>query len=320
MCEGRKGAAMEFRQLRYAVRVAQTLHFGKAAELEHIAPSVLSTQLRRLENELGVSLFDRSSSRVAITQAGTHFISEASSILDSLHVLKVDTQSAAGSATTRLRIGFFGEALGELTHLLFNSMSETYPHTALAFTELSMNNQFELLHSGVVDVAFIRLPVDDPALCITPLFQEPLRAAISARGEFAGLDSVSIDDILDRPFAVAGQGTPASWSSYWSLDAERGERSRVGAAVTTLPESLAAVAYTDTIDTFPESATRVYRHPGVDFLPISDAEPSTLALVSRKGNPNPLVESLRECAITLVRQYIGIMPGAESLLGPSDSL
>ncbi|WP_349904844.1 LysR family transcriptional regulator [Parafrigoribacterium humi] len=311
---------MEFRQLRYAVRVAQTLHFGRAADLEHIAPSVLSTQLRRLELELGVSLFDRSASGVVITQAGAHFVDEANSILDSLHVLKMDTRSVAGSATTRLRIGFFGEALGELTHLLFDSVSETHPHAELAFTELSMNNQFELLHSGVVDAAFIRLPVDDPALCVTPLFQEPLRAATSARGEFAGLDSVSIEDILDRPFAVAGGGTPASWSSYWSLDAERGERSRVGAAVTTLPESLAAVAYTDIVDTFPESAARKYRHPGVDFLPISDAEPSTLALVSRKGNTNPLVESLRECTITLVRQYIGMMPGAESLLGPSNPL
>jgi DNA-binding transcriptional LysR family regulator len=306
--------AMEFRQLKYAVRVSQTLHFGRAAEIEHIAPSVLSTQIQRLERELGVTLFDRSSSRVVVTPAGTHFVEEANGILESLLALRRDTQSVAHSAATHLTIGFFGEALGELTHLLFESFSDTYPHARLAFTELAMNNQFELLQSGEVDVAFIRLPVEDPGLSVTALFREPLHAATSSRGDFAGRASVSIEDILDRPFAVAGAGTPPSWSSYWSLDAQRGERSRVGAAVTTLPESLAAVAYTDIVDTFPESATRRYQHPGVDFVPISDAAPSTLALVSRVGNTNPLVESLRECTITLVRQYIGLMPGAELLV------
>lgn len=86
---------MEFRQLKYAVRVSETLRFGKAAELEHIAPSVLSTQIRRLENELGVALFDRASGRVSLTAAGEHFIEDACDILDCLAELKADTQAIA---------------------------------------------------------------------------------------------------------------------------------------------------------------------------------------------------------------------------------
>lgn len=118
-----------------------------------------------------------------------------------------------------------------------------------------MNNQIELLHSGEVDVAFIRLPVGDEELAVTPLFPEPLHAATSSHGELAGLPSVTVEDLLDPPFAVAGGGTPPAWSSYWSLDAQRGERSRVGA-----------------------------------------------------------VAALRDCAVALVHQCIGLMPGAEALV------
>lgn len=305
---------MELRQLRYAVRVAQTQHFGRAAELEHIAPSVLSTQIRRLEIELGVVLFERSPHQVRVTPAGGYFMQEAGAILDALTALQTETRTIARSGDSRLSIGYFGEALGELTHLLFDAFSDAHPDTRLSFTELFMNNQIEALHSRQVDVAFVRLPIEDPLLSVTPLYREPVHAAVSARGAFAGETRLHIDDIIDQPFAVAAGGTPSSWSGYWSLDAQRGERSRVGAEVTTISESFSAVAYSDTIDTVPASAARTIRHPGVSFVPINDAGLTTLAFVHRHDNTNPMVEALLECATVLVRSRLTIMPGAEPLV------
>ncbi|XPP27179.1 MAG: LysR family transcriptional regulator [Leucobacter sp.] len=305
---------MELRQLRYAVRVAQTRHFGRAAELEHIAPSVLSTQIRRLEIELGVTLFERSPHRVRVTPAGAHFLQEAGAILDSLTALQSETRTIARGGDSRLSIGYFGEALGELTHLLFDAFTEAHPDTRLSFTELFMNNQLEALHSRQVDVAFVRLPVEDPLLEVTPLYQEPMHAAVSARGAFAGEARLHIEDIIDQPFAVAAGGTPSSWSGYWSLDEQRGERSRIGAEVTTVSESFSAVAYSDTIDTVPASAARTIRHPGVSFVPIDDAGPTALAFVRRRDNTNPMVDALRECATGLVRRRLTLMPGAEPLI------
>lgn len=305
---------MELRQLKYAVRVAQTRHFGRAAELEHIAPSVLSTQIRRLETELGVALFERGPHRVRITAAGEHFLQEAGLILDSLTALQTETRSIARNGGSRLRIGYFGEALGELTHLLFDAFTEAHPETRLSFTELFMNNQLESLHSKQVDVAFVRLPIDDPVLEVTPLYREPVHAAVSARSIFAGESRLHIDDIIDQPFAVAAGGTPSSWSGYWSLDQQRGEPSRIGAEVTTVSESFSAIAYSDTIDTVPASAARTILHPGVSFVPLDDTAPTTLALVRHRDNANPMVDALRECAIRLVRQRLSVMPGAEPLV------
>lgn len=305
---------MELRQLRYAVRLAQTQHFGRAAELEHIAPSAFSTQIRRLESELGVELFERGPHRVSVTSAGEHFVQEARAILESFATLQSETRSVARGGESRLNIGYFGEALGELTHLLFDSFTEAYPDTQLSFTELFMNNQLDSLHSHQVDVAFMRLPVDDPQLDVTPLYREPIHAAVSARSAFANEARLHVDDIIDQPFAVAAGGTPSSWSGYWSLDRQRGEPSRVGAEVTTVSESFATIAYSDTIDTVPASATRVIHHPGVTFVPIDDAEPSDLALVRRIDNTNPMVDALLECATELVRQRLTLMPGAEPLI------
>ncbi len=305
---------MEIRQLKYAVRVAETQHFGRAAELEHIAPSVLSTQIRRLELELGVTLFERNSHQVSVTPVGAHFMREAASILESLSTLQTETRSLGRVTDYKLGIGYFGEALGELTHLLFGSFSERHPGTRLSFTELFMNNQLEALHTRQVDVAFMRLPVDDPQLEVIPLYQEPVHAAVSARSEFADSPRLSVNDILDQPFAIAAGGTPSSWSGYWSLDDQRGEPSRIGAEVTTVSESFSAIAYSNTIDTVPASAARAIPHPGVSFVPINDAGLSALALVFRKDSTNPMISPLLDCVTELVRQRISLLNGAEPLV------
>lgn len=305
---------MELRQLKYAVRVAETRHFGRAAELEHIAPSVLSTQIRRLELELGVTLFERNSHQVTVTPAGAHFMREVQGILAALTTLQTETQSMGRVERHQLGIGYFGEALGELTHLLFGTFSERHPDTHLSFTELFMNNQLEALHTRQVDVAFMRLPVDDPQLEVIPLFQEPVHAAVSKRSEFSDSPRLRVSDIIDQPFAVAAGGTPSSWSSYWSLDQQRGEPSRIGAEVTTVSESFAAVAYSDTIDTVPASAARAIPHAGVSFVPIDDAGLSALALVFRKDSTNPMIAPLLHCTTEVVRHRINMLSGAEPLV------
>ncbi|GAA3705668.1 LysR family transcriptional regulator [Zhihengliuella alba] len=305
---------MEIRQLQFAVRVAETLHFGRAAELEHIAPSVLSTQIRRLESRLGVKIFERTPHQVLVTPAGAHFIGEAREILERLGRLRTETQAIARSATERLSIGFFGEALGELTHRVFNAFATTFPHTELQFTELSMSTQFEDLNAGAVDVAFLRMPIDDRTFRVRPLFQERLYAAVAADGPFSDATSLKVEDIIDEPFAVAGDDTPSEWAGFWSLDGNRGAPRRIGAKVHTLSESLSAVAYSGAIDTYPASATRTFQHPGVAFVPIEDAPASVLAFTWRRDNDNPMIPELLAVTTSVIRQHIDELPEAELVI------
>ncbi len=308
---------MEFRQFRYAFRVAQTKHFGRAAELEHITPSVLSVQIKRLETSLGMKLFDRTPQGVELTAAGEYFIREAQALFKSLEQLQQDSVAIARSQHVKLNIGFFGEAAGELTHLIFGSFSAAYPNVSLQFTELTMSTQFEALVSGSVDLALMRLPVDDESFTITELFEEPRYAAVSRNSELSDAEELSIADLIDHPFAIAGEGTPAAWSSYWSLDDQRGARSPVAATVHTLPESLSAIAYSDAVDTYPGSGARSFSHPGVAFVPLSDANPSVLGIVSKRENSNPMVDKFSAVARLIVSQHIGVLGGARSLVDPS---
>lgn len=306
---------MEIRQLQYVVRVAETLHFGRAAELEHIAASALSTQIRRLESKLDVKLFERTPHQVLITPAGAHFVREARRILAQLDLLRTQTQSIARSATEHLSIGFFGEALGELTHRVFGAFAAAFPQTRLEFTELSMSTQFEDLGSGVVDVAFFRMPIDDQRFEVRPLFQERLYAAVAVAGPFGAATSLQVEDIIDQPFAVAGDTTPAEWAHFWTLAGARGTPGRTGALVRTLNESLSAVAYSGAIDTYPASATRTFHHPGVRFVPLSDGPASVQAFVWRRGNTNPMIPELLKVTQSVVRDHIDELPEAESLVG-----
>lgn len=305
---------MEIRQLQYVVRVAETLHFGRAAELEHIAASALSTHIRRLESRLDIKLFERTPHQVLVTPAGVHFVREARAILDHLDRLRTETQSIARSATEHLSIGFFGEALGELTHRVFGDFAAEFPQTRLEFTELSMSTQFEDLASGVVDVAFFRMPIDNQQFEVRPLFQERLYAAVAATGPFGEARSLNVADIIDQPFAVAGDTTPTEWAEFWTLADMRGTPGRTGALVRTLNESLSAVAYSGAIDTYPASATRTFRHPGVRFVPITDAPDSVQAFVWRRDNTNPMIPALLQVTRAVIRDHIDDLPEAESLV------
>ena len=314
MVTRKREAIVEIRQLRFAVRVAETRHFGQAADLEHIATSVLSTQIKRLETELGIELFHRTPRGVEITAAGERFLTEVKPILNSLTTLADETRATSRSQRQSIRIGYFGEALGELTHPLFAAFSERFPDTQLTFTELFMNNQIEALHAQQVDVAFLRLPVEDPELEVVPLYAEPVHAAVSSRGPFAAAQSLRVEDLLDEPFAVAAGGTPSSWSSYWSLDSLRGGQSRIGAEVTTVSESFSSIAYSSTIDTVPASAGRAIPHAGVAFVPIADAALTTLAFVSPRASKNPMIAPLRDIATQLVQDRLQLLAGAEALV------
>lgn len=301
---------MDTRQLILATRLAETLHFGKTAEIENIAQSGLSAQIAKLETELGFRLFERTSHRVSLTEAGQAFIAQARLMLGSMNNTIIECRAIAEKSRGVLKLGFFGDAAGELTHLIFSMFRQVNPDIRMIFTELTMTNQVQALISGKVDAALVRLPIDDERLEFDVMFDEPRVAAVPASHEMADASLLHIADLMEQPFAVAGEGAPAEWASYWSLGPERQEASRVGALVQSIPESLAAVAYGGAFDTFPLTATRLYSHPGVRYVPLADAPRSTLALATLKGNRSPVVRSLRRCVIETLEQSLSCLPQA----------
>lgn len=314
---GRIGeVAVELRQLRYFIRVAETLHFGRAAEREFVAQSVISTQIAALERELGLRLFDRTSHRVALTPAGEAFLLRAQQMLADIGAAVEEARSIATSRRERLRVGTFGEGAGPLTHLILSAFRTAHPSIDIHYVELSMVNQLEAVLRGDVDVALLRLPIADARVAVNPLFSEPRVAVVPIDHELADAPSVAVDDLLDQPFAVAADGSPTGWRSYWTFDEQRGGESRVAGEVRSIPESLAAIAYRGAVDTFPVTATQAFQHPGVRFIPLRDAEPTSLAVVSLLEPESEAVESFRRTAEFITDHHLDMVPGATRLRHP----
>jgi DNA-binding transcriptional LysR family regulator len=305
---------MEIRQLRYAVQLAETLHFGQAAEREFIAQSAFSLQIGRLERELGTLLFERAHHRVALTPAGSAFVARARRMLDDLELASVEASKLGEENAEVLRVGIFGEAAGELTHLIFSAFAEAHSRVRLEFTELSMVNQLEALKSGRVDVAILRSPIFDSSIDMEPMFCEPRVAVVPASHPLADAETLCIADLVDQKFAVAAEGAPAGWASYWSFDDLRGEPSRIAASVHSINESLATVAYAGAVDTFPGTASRMFPHPGVRYIPLMDAEQSTLCLTTVHGDRRPQLQALSGIIKTVVDSDLSLVPGATPVL------
>ncbi|WP_169747799.1 LysR substrate-binding domain-containing protein [Pseudonocardia acaciae] len=294
---------MELRQLRYAVTLADTLHFGRAAEREYIAQSTFSQQIARLEHELGVLLFDRNSKRVSPTAAGELFVRHARQILAALAAMESEVR-----ASTTLRVGVFAEGAGELTPLIFQAFRDTYPGTALHIVELSFADQVERLATGDVDVAILRPPLSDPRLALRVLFAEPCFVGLPVNHPAATTASLSVAD-LDGERCVDATASPVPWNRFWRYDeAAPGSPPARAVASGSVAESLAAIGYLGAVDIFPASATRRYPHPGVAYVPLRDHGYACVAVAHRRGDTRALVREFGELAAKVSRDNLDVVP------------
>src|SRR3954469_22848658 len=151
---------MELRQLRYFVAVAEELSFTRAAARLHIAQPALSVQVRRLEDELGVALLDRSRRAVALTDAGALMLAEARSLLGTLDQTVELVRRTASGEVGRLAIGFVPSASNVALPPLLRRFRSIAPDVAVHLREMAPDDLVRALHEEGIDVAFLYLPFD----------------------------------------------------------------------------------------------------------------------------------------------------------------
>jgi DNA-binding transcriptional LysR family regulator len=162
---------MELRHLRYFVTLAEELNFTKAAKRLDIGQPVLSRQIRDLELEIGVQLFDRNSSRVFLTDAGSRFLSEARVVVQhAAQAVEAARQVQAGAAGT-LRVAI-GKGLGNVVSLVVNGFLQRFPKVEVDVTNVASGFQSEAFHARRIDVGFMRPPVANPELTSSFLLEE----------------------------------------------------------------------------------------------------------------------------------------------------
>lgn len=250
---------MESRPLHYFVAVAEELNFARAAERLGISPPPLSRAIRRLETELGVTLFERTTHSVALTPAGAVLLTEARIALDALQAAGRRAQRAAATEPKLvLAVKADGDA-GLLEPMLarFASEPEAVP---VAIRLCGWHEQPRLLRLGEADVALVHEPFDRTGLDTETLVTEPRVAALSATHPLAARDHLVLADLGLRPGDL-----------HQYLHELRSEGRD-------LAQLLALAGLGKVVPLLPASVAARYPRPGVVYRPVPDAPLAVLAI------------------------------------------
>ncbi|MCB0685972.1 MAG: LysR family transcriptional regulator [Saprospiraceae bacterium] len=147
---------MNSKQLEYFLVLAGDLHFGKASIKLFISQPALSKQIRDLENELGVSLFDRNNRNVKLTPAGIFLKGEAELMVERIADIKRKLQLIASGAAGELNIGFVGSAMQSLIPDALQQLHSRFPEIHTSLHELTNQHQMEAIQQDKLDVGFVR--------------------------------------------------------------------------------------------------------------------------------------------------------------------
>jgi DNA-binding transcriptional LysR family regulator len=195
---------MELRHLRYFRVAATELHIGRAAELLHIAQPALTIQIKALERELGVDLFDRIGRNVVLTEAGRHFLVEATAVLEQVEKAALTTREIGGGFAGKLRVGFTESAsFSPIVTTVLADFRSQWPAVKLVLEESQTEDLVSGVVQGRIDVAFVRPPIRaEDKLVAKPLADEPMMLAVPVGHSLAGRRTIKLRDLADEDFIV----------------------------------------------------------------------------------------------------------------------
>jgi DNA-binding transcriptional LysR family regulator len=194
---------MELRQIRSFLSVAETLHFGRTAELIHLSQPALSLQIRALEEEVGVRLFERDRRKTTLTAAGCAFRDDAAAALSQLEQAIRRARLAAGGKLGLLRIGFISTAGREIVPAIVRQFRELNPEVELSLRNIVTAEQVRMLETGALDIGFLRVPIGGhSALDVVTVHREPFVLVVPSFHELAKRKRVRLRELAGQDFVA----------------------------------------------------------------------------------------------------------------------
>jgi LysR family hydrogen peroxide-inducible transcriptional activator len=197
---------MTLTELRYIVALARERHFGRAAEKCFVSQPTLSVAVKKLEEELGVILFERGQSEVSMTPAGEPIVRQAEKVLAEAARVKELAETAGDPLAGPLRIGAIYTIGPYLLPKLVPLIRARAPKMPLMIQENFTTKLLEALKSGELDVAVLALPVQEPGLVAQPVYDEAFRVLVPAQHPWAKEKVVAPEHLLDEPLLMLGRG------------------------------------------------------------------------------------------------------------------
>ncbi|HEX7339615.1 MAG TPA: LysR family transcriptional regulator [Rhodanobacteraceae bacterium] len=290
----------DLRQLRYFVAVAETLSFTRAAERLHLSQPPLSQQIKALEDDLGVQLFDRNRRHVKLTEPGRLFLDEAHKILAQTETARRTVAEAGCGQRGRLRLAYpaslsFHGALPR-TLLRFRASS---PHVQVQLNEMYTETQYSALMAGQIDVGLVRaLPKERSVALeteVTVIDHEPLWLALPCSHPLAQHPSLHLAEVANEAFVIQPRAYSTTlYDTLVQLAARAKFHPIIRQEAQQLTGLLALVAAGIGMALVPASL-RVVHLPEVCMIALADADAELLlAVARRRGDPPPVLARFLE--------------------------
>ncbi|AHG84986.1 Hydrogen peroxide-inducible gene activator protein [Bibersteinia trehalosi USDA-ARS-USMARC-189] len=276
---------MNIRDLEYLIALADVKHFRKAADLCNVSQPTLSGQIRKLEDELGTILLERTSRKVLFTQAGLMLVEQAKVVLREVKILKEMASNQGKEMSGPLHIGIIPTLGPYLSPIILPILQKSFPELELYIYELQTHTLIEQLESGQLDCGILALGKESEAFIEIPLFREKMLLGVSKQHEWANQSQLNLHQLRDKEMLMLDDGhcLKTQMMDYClSVGAKENEHFKAN-SIETLRHMVAA---NSGIAFIPELATKISHTENVQYIHFNEPEPyRAIGLIYRPGSP-----------------------------------
>jgi len=197
---------MNFRAMQYFVKLAELKHFSRAAKACFVSQPTLSTQIRKLEEELGVSLVERAPRKVMLTPIGEDIAHRARHILRDIENIRIAARRSKDPATGTIRLGIFPTLAPYLLPHVIPGIRRCYPKLGMQLAEEKTEDILQMLDQGRLDAGLLALPVEEHGMDVEVLFEEPFVTAMPASHPLADKQVISLKDLEGQELLLLEEG------------------------------------------------------------------------------------------------------------------
>ena len=294
---------MTLTELRYIVAVARERHFGRAAEACFVSQPTLSVAVKKLEEELGIALFERGPGEVTVTPAGQKVVEQAQRVLEEAARIKELAAAGRDPLAGPLRLGAIYTIGPYLLPKLIPILRRTAPSMQLHIQENFTHRLAEMLKNGEVDVILIALPFAEPGIETRAVYDEPFVVAVPKGHPWEGRKRVSSEELTKEALLLLGEGhcfrdqVLEFCHTMRARDRNPLARTVEGGSLETIRQMVASGVGVTVLPS--TSITSAGASDLIRILPFAKPAPSRrVALAWRKSFPRPeAIEALRKAIL-----------------------
>ena len=277
---------MNLRDLHYLVALAEHRHFGRAAEASFVSQPTLSTQIKKLEGELGVALVERTPRKVLLTDVGREIAQRAREVLNEVEQIRAIARRTLDPESGTLRLGIFPTLGPYLLPHVVPTIRERFPRLELLLIEEKTEIVLRQLREGRLDAGVLALPIHDDQLHAEFLFEEPFLLAVPEHHALARRKELKLNDLADQNLLLLDDGHCLRDQAL-EVCALAGANEKTGFRATSLETLRQMVAADSGITLLPALAVQppVAHSDNVHLIPFRGHAPSRrIAMVWRKSS------------------------------------